>query len=303
MLDLKLSWLGLSSNSCAALGFVFPRMAALFQLNLSGNSIDEYCVESLIHGLVQCNRLQLLNLNNNTIGDNGLDMLIQGLPASVNTLKLDDNQVALARQLPLTRFESLHLSFNSLCHGGPGIIAESLANPSCRLRELYLCDANIRDEGMTTLAGSLRGNRGLTCMALSNNDITDGWNAFTSVLCDSTSIDATRDSNHTLYYMGSCSRNWDIPSDVREILQFNYGRDKSRVAALKILETNRHLDMRPFLDKKLGLLPHVVAWLDLFAESRLDLKLSSIFEFVRAMPMDVVCGAARSKQREIPVPA
>ena len=139
---------------------------------------------------------------------------------------------------------------------------------------------------MTTLAESLRGNQRLVRLALSDNNISDGWNALTSILCDTTSIEATHGSNHTLEYL-----EYDTgPLHVQEILRLNSGRDKSRVAAQKILQTHRHLNMRPLFDKKLGLLPHVVAWLDLFAEARLDRKLSSIFEFARAMPMDFVNG-------------
>ena len=44
--------------------------------------------------------------------------------------------------------------------------------------------------------------------------------------------------------------------------------------------------MRPLFDKQFDLLPYVVALLDRFAES--DLKLSSIFDFARAMPMVIV---------------
>ena len=59
------------------------------------------------------------------------------------------------------------------------------------------------------------------------------------------------------------------------------------VAASKVLQAHRHLDMRPLFGWEFGLLPYVIAWLERFAESRLDHKLSSIFEFVRAMPMKV----------------
>ena len=53
---------------------------------------------------------------------------------------------------------------------------------------------------------------------------------------------------------------------------------------------------------KLDLLPQVVAWLERYAQSRHDLKLSSIFEFVRAMPMhiaDRVVGKTKGKKRKI----
>ena len=89
-----------------------------------------------------------------------------------------------------------------------------------------------------------------------------------------------------------------MPSDVKMWLQLNSDEDKSRVAAKKILRTHHYLDMRPLFDRRLDLLPRVVAWLGRFAEFRLDLKLSSIFQFVRAMPMDIVVGAAGTKKGE-----
>mmetsp|Transcript_22905 Transcript_22905/g.52572 ORF Transcript_22905/g.52572 Transcript_22905/m.52572 type:complete len:98 (-) Transcript_22905:590-883(-) len=77
------------------------------------------------------------------------------------------------------------------------------------------------------------------------------------------------------------------------MLHLNEGMDESRVAASKILRSHRHLDMRPLFGWELGLLPYVVAWLEHFAKSRPDLKLSSIFEFVRAMPMKVAEGMTK----------
>ena len=135
-------------------------------------------------------------------------------------------------------------------------------------------------------------------MHLEKNDITEnGWNAFSSILCDSASINATHGSNHTLQWLEG--RTVDVPQDVKMLLKLNHGEDKSRVAATKILQTHRHLHMRPLFDKKLGLLPHVVAWLECFAESRLDLKLSSIFEFVQEMPMHVVDGGKRVERSAV----
>ena len=71
------------------------------------------------------------------------------------------------------------------------------------------------------------------------------------------------------------------------MLDLNSVQDKSRVAANKILQAHRHLDMRPLFGWEFGLLPYVATWLESFAESRLDLKLSALYEFVRAMPMKV----------------
>ena len=100
-----------------------------------------------------------------------------------------------------------------------------------------------------------------------------GWNAFSSILCDATSINATHASNHTLEVI----RYHRVPHDIETLLELNSGENKSIVAAKKILQTHLHLDMEPLFGKKLDLPPHVVTWLERFAETRLDHKLSSIF--------------------------
>ncbi|EJK44108.1 hypothetical protein THAOC_37382, partial [Thalassiosira oceanica] len=241
MRSLKLNYLNLSTNSCAALRGVFPRMATLhFQ-------------------------------------------------TSVDALYLASNDITLARHVLLLRFRVLNIVGNALCPGGTRVIASSLANPECRLEYFNLNQCNIGGEGMATLADGLRNNQRLTYMSLDTSNITErGWNAFSSILCDTSSINATYNSNHTLQSLRGFGV--QIPQDVRLMLDLNQGKDKSGVAASKILQAHRHLDMRPLFGRELGLLPYVVAWLDHFAESRPDLKLSSIFDFVRAMPMKVVNG-------------
>ena len=128
--------------------------------------------------------------------------------------------------------------------------------------------------------------------ALFNSNITrTGLDIFSSILCDTASIDATHGSNHALRKLGEESiASAIIPNNIKMLLELNSDEDKCRVAANKILRTHRHLDMRPLFNMELDLLPHVVAWLERFAESRLDLKLSSIFEFVRALPQEVIVG-------------
>ena len=277
-------------------------MTNLLELDLSQNSIDDGCVEVLVRGLAGCSHLQSSNLRFNRIGDDGLDALIQGLPASVYALEISYNEITLSRQLPLLRFKSLDLWGNSLSIDGPRVIAESLANSECHLESLYLC-TNAGDEGVATLAEGLRNNQRLTRMSLSTNIVNTtetGWRAFSPILCDTTSIDATYNSNHTLQYLGGgASRK---PQDVEMLLHLNFDRDKSRVAANKILRTHRHLDMRPLFGWGFGLLPYVIAWLERFAKSRIKLKLSALYEFVRAMPMKVtnrVAGKTKGEKRKL----
>ncbi|EJK62551.1 hypothetical protein THAOC_16831, partial [Thalassiosira oceanica] len=119
MQELKLNGLNLSTNSCDALSSVFSRMAALLELDLCGNLINDNCVVFLVRGLAECEQLQSLNLGRNTISDDGLDVLIQGLPASVNALYLRRNEVTLDRKIPLLRVKELVLWGNILSLDGP----------------------------------------------------------------------------------------------------------------------------------------------------------------------------------------
>ncbi|EJK62024.1 hypothetical protein THAOC_17383, partial [Thalassiosira oceanica] len=284
MRSLQLNYLNLRSNSCAALRDVFPQMATIRELVLTGNSLDDDCTRLLAQGLSDCKQIQSLFLSENRISDNGLEVLVQSLPTSVDALYLARNDITLARHVQLLIFRVLSIWGNPLCAGGTGVIAASLANPECRLEDLDLSQSNIGDEGTATLAEGMRNNQRLTVMSLENNDITErGWNAFSTILCDASSIDDTYNSNHTLQSLGDCR----IPEDVQMMLHLNKDENKCRVAANKILQSHRHLDMRPLLGRELGLLPYVVAFLENFAKSRPDLKLSSIFDFVRAMPMKV----------------
>ncbi|EJK47024.1 hypothetical protein THAOC_34284 [Thalassiosira oceanica] len=304
MRSLNLNYLNVSTNSCAALRGVLPQMTALLELVLRGNSLDDDCTRLLAQGLTDCKQIQSLDLSHNRISDDGLDVLIQGLPTSVDVLYLSRNDIVLARHVLLLRFRELNIGDNTLCPGGTGVIVASLANPECRLEDLHLSQCNIGDEGAAILADGLRNNQRLTHMSLGNNNITDrGWNAFSSILCDASSTNATYNSNHTLQDLGDCQIGDDvIPQDIKMMLHLNNDKNKSHVAANKILRAHRHLDMRPLFGRDLGLLPHVVAWLEHFAKSRPGLKLSLIFEFVRAMPMKVtdgVVGKAKGEKRNL----
>ncbi|EJK56258.1 hypothetical protein THAOC_23895, partial [Thalassiosira oceanica] len=142
-------------------------------------------------------------------------------------------RVTLARQLPLLRFKELDFSDNTLCPGGPQVIAASLANPECRLELLDLISTAVGDEGAAILAPSLRNNQRLARMTLEDNSITEtGWDAFSSILCDASSINATHGSNHTLQELGF---HQTMSQDIDAMLELNSDQDKSGVAASKIL--------------------------------------------------------------------
>ena len=143
------------------LNAIFPRMAALLELDLHRNSIDDGCVQLIVCGLAECKRLLSLNLSNNRIGDSGVEVLIQGLSASVETLRLGwrgqscsrDTVTWIQRTFPFRKSSSSWWLMSHRC-------------VVCRLVTLWLHETRIGDEGAEILATSLRGNHRLTRMPL-----------------------------------------------------------------------------------------------------------------------------------------
>jgi len=187
----------------------------------------------------------------------------------------------------------LDLSMNNFGRAGCEALATMLNDPNGNLRSLNLRNNNrIDDNCATILANSLKGNRKLRTMGLHGRamPITEsGWDAFSRVLCNTSSINATSLSNHTLRVL----RAVNLPTILTSLLNLNIGRNKKQVAVQKILRHHAHLDMEPFLEWDLKVLPLVVSWFDRARDSdpensgaHVDTKkLSAIYQFATALPM------------------
>ena len=303
MQEMTLCDMKMSTGSCNALSAVLPQMAGIRSLHLGRNLIDCECTKALVRALEGCRRLERLELADNRIGDTELDALIRGLPSSVHTLGLSLNEIAFTRPLSPLRFHDLDLSGNPISLDGLRMVADSLADPGCGVGKLRFQDT-LTEDWAAIFAAGLRSNRSITHLALArdrNGQNHMGLDVFSSMLCDTTSINATHSSNHTLQNVViERSYSTKLPHDGAAMLDLNSNQDKNIVAAKKILLSHRHLDMVPLFDEALGLLPLVIAWLERFAVSRRDLKLSSIFQFVRAMPIEIAVGymGALKKKRK-----
>ena len=92
-----------------------------------------------------------------------------------------------------------------------------------------------------------------------NNAITEsGLEAFVEVLCNTSSVSDTLFSNHTLQDIGDAVSQNKLSS----LLELNCNIDKKQVAMQKILRRHASLDMEPFLEWDLKVLPFVVSWFD-----------------------------------------
>ena len=174
---------------------------------------------------------------------------------------------------------------------------------------------------MHIFARAISNNRKLRVLNLRRNSISEsGWMTFFSSLCDTSTVNNTFLSNHTLEQLIVVRRNVDMMINERLpwILQFCLDLnqsfvDKKKVAIMKILSFHLIISMNPLFEWELKMLPIAVRWFDIarscpaqftfsqnvteniqrqlqmiaYTELR---KLSAVYEFVRAMPIECVDG-------------
>ena len=183
----------------------------------------------------------------------------------------------------------------------PPPVCEALATlirNSSKLEELSLCECAMGVEDVEMLLGALAGNKTLkSCVLFGKEGYGHsastflggerGWGAITDILCDTSSVDATYLSNHTLervYDKESPPEDvgllpdeiqrhlrWDAqdhtrrvdhlpPDKVQHLLALNQNSDKKCVAMKKILLFHDEIDMKPLSEWGLTLLPSVAEW-------------------------------------------
>jgi len=183
----------------------------------------------------------------------------------------------------------LSLSYNLITGRGCQSLADLLEYRNCNLVRLDLDCNDMGDGGAFVFANALATDRKLEILNLHNSDITaGGYSSFSKVLCDTSSIESTFLSNHTLLSLGD----EDMPEDVEASLELNRSSEnKKQVAIKKILQCHRHFDMQPFFEWDLKVLPIAIAWFERARSVEPDdevgigkRKLGTIYQFICSMP-------------------
>ena len=277
----------------------------LQSLDLEGNRLSKNgCVA--LATLLRCSakELQCLFISNNEINDGGIEALVPVL-ATCSHLK------------------ELHLCNNPfITTRGWQSLATILEAPNSNLGVLYLVNNNIDDEAVATFAKALTTNNKLHKIFLDNiPTITAvGWQeSFSKVLCDASSVNSTFLSNHTIHYLGD---EVDVVgTEVTTLLDLNCREDKKEVAMIKILLYHEDFDMQPFFEWEFKVLPLIINWLDRASKCKMpareslqinigtidqyfepnieERKLSTIYQFVRGMPVLYVETRLRKELEEI----
>jgi len=286
---------------------------------LNSNIADEGMVD-IITSLSMHTNLQYLDLDGNRIRKNGCIALATLLTCSTTELEtLDLGNVELDDEgidtlVPVLK-NCRNLDTLRLC-GNPAIttkgwqqLASILESPNVSIKDLNIEENNIDDEAAAVFATSLVNNRTLVSFDfISSAPITEkGWESFSKLLCDSSSVNSTFRSNHTLRY---CDVGTNVIDTFRPLLDLNGRDDKKEIAMIKILQHHNEFDMTPFFEWEFKVLPLMINWLERattipmpenFEPNIGPRKLSSIYQFVRGMPLLYVEARLRRELEEIKV--
>jgi len=184
----------------------------------------------------------------------------------------------------------LCLSGNFISAAGLAYLSVLFESESCSLEELSLHGVRIGDDGAAALADGLKSNTSLKHLtfATAGSRITAvGWSAFSRLLCDTSSINNTYSSNHTLEVIGDRGR----------ATYLTLNRNHQQYAAkYKILLQHPDIHLQPFFQWDLKFLPLVADWFDKalvinetivsFSSKELQRrKVSAVYQFLLGTPL------------------
>ena len=286
-------------EGCRSFALALGSFESLNTLNLQHNDIADEGLVDIITALSMHPYLDKLDLSWNRLSKNGciaLATLLQHTATKLHTLDLSRNEIndegidALVPALKNCSLKSLKLSDNqSVTTKGWQQLATILENPKSNLAVLSVVSNNTDDEAIAAFTASLANNNALWSLSMNEISITDkGWRSFSDLLCNTSSVNSTFLSNHTI-------RNFSKSTSIRTLLELNgSSNDKKEVAIAKILKYHNDFDMQPFFEWEFKVLPLMLSWFE--RASAIDMpnnfqpnigrrKLSSIYQFVRGMPV------------------
>ena len=319
---LDLEQTNIDHDGVAVLVAGLASLPTLKKLDLANNRIGDQGLQALVRGLGSCNLLEDLCLSSNNmltqsvVGMRSPGTLVQR--TNIHSLFLCDDtvndeglQCLVDGMANYCRLKKLVLSYNhSITAVGLRSLSSLFRSERCSLCNLLLSGVNLDDDGATALANGLIENKSLKTLEFSQSGITErGLTAFSKLLCDTTSVNSTYLSNHTLEKIGGYGVN-AMPSNIVEYLAFNKLQNCA-AAMCKILDSHPDIDIKPLFQWKLKCLPLIVRWLE-SARSYLGYtymceaeetfqcrELSMVYKLVRGMPLLTVDGYHGKKMKDV----
>ena len=315
---LDLGQMNIDDDGAAALATGLGSLPSLKKLNLSGMSTGDQGLQDLVGALVNCN-LEELYLSQHIHSVSGLKALGTFVQRTTSMRALclfrcsitdEGLQSFVEGMANCCNLKKLNLSGNSsITANGLATLSSLLQAEQCTLCNLLLHGIRLGDDGAAVLANGLIGNKSLTTLSVDNPSITaKGWASFSKLLCDTSSVNDTYLSNHTLEMIGSCHVMRGIPSDIANILRLNESQNQG-AAICKILRSHPDIDITPLFEFNLKCIPLVVEWFE-DAKSYHDevnessevfqcRQLSAVYRFIRGMPLVAANGFRSQKMKDV----
>ena len=263
----------------------------LTELTLACCGFNHESMQMIVNSLMGNTKLKLLSLYGNSIGTSSFESIVKLFQTpSCNLIKLDVGNSGINNELATkivtslignTKLEQLVLSHNQIGRSGCESIATLLQDRNSNISKMNLSSCEVDDDCATILSQALVANNKLTCLDLIGNiRITEGgWNAFSILLSRSC-------SNHTLCSLGKDYLG-EVPTNLSSLLKLNLAVDMEPLFELDSEDDER----------KPKALPFVIDWFDRHGREFQNeeivnnikaRKLSGIFQFARAMPLQFV---------------
>jgi hypothetical protein len=250
--------------------------AYLLQVDILGKLMvnERSLVRNVLDGVTSFTQLIKVDISSNKFGTNGLDVLVKSLAGSpieelnISCCRLDGISPLTGTRL-CQRLKELYISGNSLRLDDANTVSMLLDNGYPNLRQLYLKECGITDEFVEAMSPALSKNKSLRCLNLTNysrGEIPNvigprGVTAISKAICDCSSFKSILASNHTVKKImmeGMDSFWW--------IIKHNgvcWDVHPKRAAWFKYMEyyvkTEGSVDMSPFMDVSINLLPIVLS--------------------------------------------
>mmetsp|Transcript_3414 Transcript_3414/g.5635 ORF Transcript_3414/g.5635 Transcript_3414/m.5635 type:complete len:553 (-) Transcript_3414:71-1729(-) len=305
--------------------------SSLKVLDLSHNDIDSEALSTLVAALAHCTCLEILDISGNDFSMAAAELRSLSDWLQIAALTLDDfglrwcsvsdEGMQALIEGAMDNYKGINLQYNhNITASGWRCLSTSLQSERCHLEKLVLSYMDIEDDGAKVLARGLVGNKVLKCVHLCFDDedhisITPaGWSAFSNVLCDTSTVNNTYLSNHTLQVLWDYTfiPYWDIEYKSSRRARVQYLKlnkaHPQHAAKCKILMHHSHLDMAPLLQWELKCLPLAIGWFErakpctslpisyrcessLLEESDEEFEsriLTAMYQFVRGAPKKVL---------------
>ncbi|KAL3794301.1 hypothetical protein HJC23_012426 [Cyclotella cryptica] len=195
--------------------------------------------------------LKLMDIRGNeNINDDVISSLAEVLIEKKNTIK----EVNLGR-------------FPEVTSTGWSVLYSAFLAPMPNLTEVYIGNESFAGINMDPFWNGLCNKPSLRVLILSWAHLsTVGWDAFSKVLCDNSSLHAIQHSNHTLrQILGEFRDRSTIPDNVDNLLEMNRSGNASDVARLKVIQFYSGINIESVVndqhEMQTKLVPSVISWL------------------------------------------